>query len=150
MVENIKELLKLHEGITHEVYLDNENSSIVPQEVVDAMLPYYNRKAYGNPTLTHKPGWEAFETIMGSFQKISRYMGAKNLEEVTFTPSETEANNLAIMGSCFAQKTKGKKIVISEIEPINVLQVAEMMGKFGFSTTKIPVTNEGFINLEKL
>jgi cysteine desulfurase len=150
MVENVKELLKLHQGITHEVYLDNENSSIVPQEVVDAMLPYYNKKAYGNPTLTHKPGWEAFEVIMNSFQKISKYIGAKNLEELTFTPSETEANNLAIMGSCFAQKGKGKKIVISEIEPINVLQVAEMMGKFGFSTTKIPVDNEGFVNLEKL
>ena len=150
MVENVKELLKLHEGITHEVYLDNENSSIVPQEVVDAMLPYYNKKAYGNPTLTHKPGWEAFEVIMNSFQKISKYMGAKNLEELTFTPSETEANNLAIMGSAFAQKAKGKKIIISEIEPINVLQVAEMMGKFGFSTIKIPVDHEGFINLEKL
>jgi cysteine desulfurase len=150
MVENVKELLKLHEGITHEVYLDNENSSIVPQQVVDAMLPYYNKKAYGNPTLTHKPGWEAFEVIMNSFQKISKYMGAKNLEELTFTPSETEANNLAIMGSCFAQKGKGKKIVISEIEPINVLQVAEMMGKFGFTTQKIPVDHEGFINLEKL
>jgi cysteine desulfurase len=150
MVENIKELLKLHEGITHEVYLDNENSCIVPQEIVDAMLPYFNKKAYGNPSLTHKPGWEAFEVIMNSFQKISRFLGAKNLEELTFTPSETEANNLAIMGSCFAQKGKGKKIVISEIEPINVLQVAEMMGKFGFSTTKIPVDHEGFINLEKL
>jgi cysteine desulfurase len=150
MVENVKELLKLHEGITHEVYLDNENSSIVPQEVVDAMLPYWNKKAYANPTLTHKPGWEAFDTIMGCFQKISRYIGAKNLEEITFTPSETEANNLAIMGSCFLQKNKGKKIIISEIEPINVLQVAEMMSKFGFSTTKIPVNSEGFINLEKL
>jgi cysteine desulfurase len=150
MVENVKELLKLHEGITHEVYLDNENSSIVPQQVVDAMLPYFNKTAYGNPTLTHKPGWEAFEVIMNSFQKVSKYMGAKMLEEITFTPSETEANNLAIMGSCFAQKSKGKKIVISEIEPINVLQVAEMMGKYGFSTTKIPVDHEGFINLEKL
>ncbi len=150
MVENVKDLLKLHEGITHEVYLDNENSCIVPQQVVDAMLPYFNKIAYGNPTLTHKPGWEAFEVIMNSFQKISKYMGAKILEEITFTPSETEANNLAIMGSCFAQKSKGKKIVISEIEPINVLQVAEMMGKFGFSTTKIPVDHEGFINLEKL
>jgi cysteine desulfurase len=150
MVENVKELLKLHEGITHEVYLDNENSCIVPQQVVDAMLPYFNKIAYGNPTLTHKPGWEAFEVIMNSFQKISKYMGAKILEEITFTPSETEANNLAIMGSCFAQKSKGKKIVISEIEPINVLQVAEMMGKYGFSTTKIPVDHEGFINLEKL
>jgi cysteine desulfurase len=87
---------------------------------------------------------------MNSFQKISKYMGAKILEEITFTPSETEANNLAIMGSCFAQKNKGKKIVISEIEPINVLQVSEMMGKYGFSTTKIPVDHEGFINLEKL
>jgi cysteine desulfurase len=48
------------------------------------------------------------------------------------------------------QKLKGKKIVISEIEPINVLQTAEMMSKFGFSTIKIPVNNEGFIDLEKL
>jgi len=150
MVENVKELLKLHEGIKHEVYLDNENSSIVPKEVVDAMLPYFDQKAYGNPTLTHKPGWEAFEVIMNSFQKISKFMGAKILEEITFTPSETEANNLAIMGSAFALKNKGKKIIISEIEPINVLQVAEMMQKFGFTTTKIPVDHEGFINLEKL
>ena len=150
MVENVKELLKLHEGITHEVYLDNENSSIVSKEVVDAMLPYFNKTAYGNPTLTHKPGWEAFEVIMNSFKKISRYIGAKNLEEITFTPSETEANNLAIMGATFAQKSIGKKIVISEIEPINVLQVAEMMQKYGFTTQKIPVNNEGLINLEKL
>ncbi|MCW4000281.1 MAG: cysteine desulfurase [Candidatus Bathyarchaeota archaeon] len=150
MVENVRELLKLHEGIQREVYLDNENSSQVPAEVIDAMAPYWNQKAYGNPTLTHKPGWEAFETVMGCFTKISRFMGAKNPEELTFTPSETEANNLAIQAACFAKKAKGKKIVISEIEPINVLQVAELMGKFGFSTTKIPVDHEGFVNLEKL
>jgi cysteine desulfurase len=150
MVENVKELLKLHEGITHEVYLDNENSTIVPQEIVDEMLPYFNKKAYGNPTLTHKPGWEAFEVIMNCFQKISRSVGAKNLEDITFTPGETEANNLAIVGSAFAQKSKGKKIVISEIEPINVLQVAEMMQKFGFTMQKVPVDHDGFIDLEKL
>ena len=109
MVENVKELLKLHEGITHEVYLDNENSSIVSKEVVDSMLPYFNKTAYGNPTLTHKPGWEAFEVIMNSFKKISHYIGAKNLEEITFTPSETEANNLAIMGSCVCTEKQGQK-----------------------------------------
>ncbi len=150
VVENVKELLKAHAGITHEVYLDNENSTMVPQEVVDAMLPYYNQRAYGNPTLTHKPGWEAFETIMESAQKIARFISAKILEEVNFTPSETEANNLALMGSAFANKSKGTKIVISEIEPINVLQVTELLKKFGFTTTKIPVDSEGFINLEKL
>jgi cysteine desulfurase len=150
MVENVKELLKAHEGITHEVYLDNENSTMVPQEVIDNMLPYYNQRAYGNPTLTHKPGWEAFEIIMESAQKISKFLGAKIVEEITFTPGETEANNLALMGSAFANKHKGKKIVISEIEPINVLHVTELLQKFGFTTTKIPVDREGFLNLEKL
>jgi len=150
LVENVKELLKAHEGITHEVYLDNENSTMVPKEVVDAMLPYYSQRAYGNPTLTHKPGWEAFETIMESAQKISNFLGAKILEEITFTPGETEANNLALMGAAFANKHKGKKIVISEIEPINVLHVTDLLQKFGFATTKIPVDREGFLNLEKL
>ncbi|MGB9914602.1 MAG: cysteine desulfurase family protein [Candidatus Bathyarchaeales archaeon] len=150
MVENVRELLKAHEGITREVYLDNENSTVVPQEVVDAMLPYYSRRAYGNPTLTHKPGWEAFEAIMTAAQKISRLIGAKILEELTFTPGETEANNLALMGAAFANKHRGRKIVISAIEPINVLHVAELLQKFGYSVNKVPVDSEGFINLERL
>jgi cysteine desulfurase len=150
MIENVKELLKAHEGLEREVYLDNENSSIVPREVIDAMLPYYDQIAYGNPTLTHKPGWEALETIMESTQKIAKFLGCKTLEEVNFTPGETEANNLALMGTAFSMKDKGKKIVISEIEPISVLQVTEMLKKYGYTTIKIPVNNEGFIDLEKL
>jgi cysteine desulfurase len=150
MVENVKQLLKAHEGIKHEVYLDIENSSIVPKEIIEAMLPYYDQRAYGNPTLTHKPGWEAFETIMKSAQKISTFLGCKTLEEVNFTPGETEANNLALIGTVSSIKDKGKKIVISEIEPISVLYVTEMLQKHGFSTAKIPVDSEGFIDLEKL
>jgi cysteine desulfurase len=150
VVENVKELLKLHEGIKREVYLDNENSSIVPQEIVDAMLPYYNKKAYGNPTLTHKPGWEAFTAIMNASQTIADSIGAKILEEINFTPGETEANNLALMGATSANKDKGKKLVISEIEPINVMNVTDLMKKNGYTTTKIPVNPEGVINLEKL
>jgi cysteine desulfurase len=150
MVENVKNLLKAHEGIKHEVYLDNENSTAVPKEVIDSMLPYYSQCGYGNPTLTHKLGWEAFETIMSASKKISKFLGAKILEEITFTPGATEANNLAIIGAALANKHKGKKIVISAIEPINVLHVTELLQKFGFTTTKIPVDPEGFINLEKL
>ena len=150
MVENVRDLLKAHEGVKHEVYLDNENSTVVPKDVVDTMIPYYNQRGYGNPTLTHKPGWEAFETIMESSRKISKFLGAKILEEITFTPGETEANNLALMGAAFANKPQGKKIVISAIEPINVLHVTELLRKFGFSTTRIPVDPEGVLDLEKL
>jgi cysteine desulfurase len=151
MVENVKELLKLHEGIKREVYLDNENSTAVPPEVVDAMLPYFNKTAYGNPTLTHKPGWEAFNAIMEASKKIADSVGAKILEEINFTPGESEANNLALMGAAAANPTKGKKIVISEIEPINVLNITELMKKQGYTTTKVPVSKEeGVLDLEKL
>ncbi|MGQ9551293.1 MAG: cysteine desulfurase family protein [Candidatus Bathycorpusculaceae bacterium] len=150
MVENVRELLKAHESVKREVYLDIENSSMVPKEVVDAMMPYYNRRAYGNPTLTHKPGWEAFETIMESAQMIAASLGCRNVEEINFTPGETEANNLALMGTAFAMKSKGKKIVISEIEPIGVLHVTDLLQKFSFATRKVPVDKEGFINLERL
>ena len=150
MIENVRELLKAHEGLKREVYLDIENSSMVPKEVIDAMLPYYNQRAYGNPTLTHKPGWEAFEAIMEFSQEIATFLGCKTLEEVNFTPGETEANNLALMGTALSIKDKGKKIVISEIEPLSVLHVVDMLTKHGFSAAKIPVDSEGFINLRKL
>ncbi|MEM3839597.1 MAG: cysteine desulfurase family protein [Candidatus Bathyarchaeia archaeon] len=150
MVENVRELLKAHEGLKREVYLDIENSSMVPTEVVEAMLPYFNQRAYGNPTLTHKPGWEAFEAIMESAQKIAGFMGCKNLEEVNFTPGETEANNLALLGATLQMRGKGKKIVISEVEPLSIMHVAEMLTRFGFTVTKIPVDGEGLVSLEKL
>ncbi|HXX88311.1 MAG TPA: cysteine desulfurase family protein [Candidatus Acidoferrum sp.] len=150
MIENVKELLKAHENLKREVYLDNENSSIVPNEVIKAMIPYYNRRGFGNPTLTHKPGWEAFETIMESTQMVASFLGCGTLENINFTPGETEADNLALMGTVLSKSAKGGKIVISEVEPLGVLNVAEMLQKRGFTLTKIPVDVEGLINLEKL
>ncbi|MBS7646899.1 MAG: cysteine desulfurase family protein [Candidatus Bathyarchaeia archaeon] len=150
MMENVRELLKAHEGLKHEVYLDIENSSFVHPEVVEVMLPYFNKRAIGNPTLTHKPGWEAYEAIMESAQKIASYLGCRSIEEVNFTPGETEANNLALLGAASQMRMKGAKIVISEIEPLSVIHVAEMMAQQGFLVVKIPVNSEGFVNLEKL
>ena len=148
MSSSVKELLDAHIGIEKEVYLDIENSSPVPNEVLEAMLPYFNQKSYGNPTLTHKPGWEAYETIIESAQKIASFLGASNPEEVNFTPGETEANNLAIMGTVL-KKGKGK-IVVSEIEPLSILHVCDMLEKRGMKTVKVSVDNEGFVNLEEL
>ena len=147
MIENIRELLKAHEALKREVYLDVENSSLVPKEVIDAMLPYYSQRAYGNPTLTHKPGWEAFETIMESAQKVATFLGCRTLEEVNFTPGETEANNLSLLGTAIPRKDKGRKIVISEIEPLSILHVTDLLTKYGFVTVKIPVDGEGSLNL---
>ncbi|MEM2119005.1 MAG: cysteine desulfurase family protein, partial [Candidatus Bathyarchaeia archaeon] len=91
-----------------------------------------------------------FEAVMESAQKIAGYLGSTVAEEVNFTPGESEANNLALVGTALSKKDKGKKIVISEIEPLSILHVAEMLQKTGFTVVKIPVNNEGFIDLEKL
>ncbi|MEM0314282.1 MAG: aminotransferase class V-fold PLP-dependent enzyme, partial [Candidatus Bathyarchaeia archaeon] len=150
MIGNVKELIKAHEGLKREVYLDIENGGVVANEVLESMLPYFNQRGYGNPTLTHKPGWEAYETIIESTQKIAGFLGCKNIEEINFTPGETEANNLALLGSTLKMRGRNKKIVISQVEPLSVTYAAEMLKEYGFSVVKIPVDNEGFINLQKL
>ncbi|MBS7247954.1 MAG: cysteine desulfurase family protein [Candidatus Jordarchaeales archaeon] len=147
---DVEELIKAHGELKREVYLDFENSSPVPGEILEVMLPYFNRVAYGNPTLTHKPGWEAYEAISKSAEKIASFIGSKEPEEINFTPGETEANNLALIGAALRRKEKGRKILVSEVEPLSILHVCRMLENYGFTTVNVPVDEEGFINLERL
>ena len=150
MFESVEKLIKAHERVEREVYLDSENSSVVPAEVVEAMVPYFSEKAYGNPTVTHKLGWMAYETIQKASEQVAGYAGASSIEEVNFTPSETEANNLALIGTALANRKKGNRIVISEIEPLSIIFSSNILEKYGFEVQKIPVDKEGFVRLENL
>ncbi|MFH0897784.1 MAG: cysteine desulfurase family protein [Candidatus Bathyarchaeota archaeon] len=150
MTGNVEELIKAHRGVKREVYLDLENSSQVPREVVKAMIPYFSKKAYGNPTITHKPGWMAYETIMKASEQIARYIDASSAEEINFTPGETESNNLALIGSALANRKRGSKIIISDIEPLSITFSSQILEKRGFKVVKIPVNKEGFVDLDKL
>jgi len=150
MFESVEKLIKAHERVEREVYLDSENSSVVPAEVVEAMVPYFSEKAYGNPTVTHKLGWMAYETIQKASERVAGYAGASSIEEVNFTPSETEANNLALIGTALANRKKGNRIVISEIEPLSIIFSSNILEKYGFEVQKIPVDKEGFVRLENL
>ncbi|UCF59601.1 MAG: cysteine desulfurase [Candidatus Bathyarchaeota archaeon] len=143
-------MIKAHEGIEREVYLDLENCSPIPREIVEAMIPYFSEKAYGNPTVTHKLGWMAYEEIQKASGRLAEYVGASSIEEVNLTPGETEANNLALIGTALANKKKGNKIVISEIEPLSITFASKILEKYGFKVEKIPVNREGFVSLEKL
>jgi len=132
--------------VEREVYLDLENSTPVPQEVLEEMLPYFSSKAYGNPTLTHRQGWEAYETIVEAASFVAKLIGASSPEELCFTSGEVEANNLAILGSVAGKKGK---IVVSKIDPLTILLPAEMLEKRGFEVERVPVDSEGFINLDE-
>lgn len=145
-LDGVRNLISYHDEVEREVYLDLENSAPVPGEVLQEMLPYFASKAYGNPTLTHKQGWEAYETIMEAADFIAKLIGACSPEEICFTSGEVEASSLAILGSVW--KGKGK-IVVSAIDPLNILLPVEMLEKRGFKVVRIPVNSEGFINLEE-
>ncbi|MFW6111342.1 MAG: cysteine desulfurase family protein [Thermoproteota archaeon] len=150
MFSSVDKLIEAHKGLEREVYLDGENSSPLPQEVVEAMLPYFSEKAYGNPTITHKPGWMAYETVQRASEQIASYLGAELVEEINFTPGGTEANNLALIGTALANRHKGNKIVTSEIDPLSVVFSSKILKDYGFTMEKVPVNDEGFVNLEEL
>ncbi|MHA1860112.1 MAG: aminotransferase class V-fold PLP-dependent enzyme, partial [Candidatus Asgardarchaeia archaeon] len=150
LTKSIKELLEFHGKPKREVYLDTENSGWVAPEVLEEMLPYFNKRAYGNPAITHKVGWESYEALREAALKISRLIGAGSPQNIAFTHSGTEANNLAIMGYLMGKKGLGRKVIVSSIEHLSVIHTAEHMQKYGFKVIKLPVDEEGRVDLDKL
>lgn len=149
-MSHIHELLKKHGKPPREVYFDHENSGWVPPEVVEEMLPFFNLKGYGHPAITNLPGWEAYEVVEMTRRLVMKVIGAKQEDDIVFTHSGTEANNLAIIGTALANRKKGKKIVISSIEHPSVIYPAQELEKMGFHIVMVPVDKEGFVDPEIL
>lgn len=145
----VSEFLKEHGKPLREVYLDHENSGWVPPEVVDAMLPYFNKKGYGHPSITNLPGWEAYEVIESTIENINKTIKARD-GELVITHSGTEANNLAIIGSALARGKERNKIIVSSIEHVSVIFPARFLEENGYRVVMIPVDKEGFVDPDML
>ena len=130
------------------VYLDYAATTPVLPEVLEAMLPYL-REAYGNPQSLHSWGDEAREAIEKAREQVASLI-AGNPEEIIFTSSGSEANNLAIKGLAQAQASKGKHIVVSAIEHFSVLHAARTLEKAGFELTVVPVDKYGLVDPDEV
>lgn len=126
------------------VYFDYAATTPVDPRVVKAMLPFLSEK-FGNSVSFHQYGREARKALDKSRQIIAFALGAKP-EEVIFTSSATESNNLALKGIAFANKNKGKHIIISAIEHDCILESSKWLAKQGFKITKLPVDKYGVVN----
>ncbi len=125
------------------VYLDNASTTPVDKEVLSQMLPYFSEK-FGNSSSTHKLGQEATVAIDDARKTVSDFFSC-NEDEVIFTGSATEANNLFIQGV-----VKGKEnphIITSAIEHDAVLDTVKNCGT---DYTILSVDKDGFIRLEEL
>lgn len=146
--KRIESLLASHGGAKREVYLDLENSGLIFEEALERMIEAYREHGYGHPSITHKPGWSAYEIILEAIENLMSMIGVED-GEITFTHSGTEANNLAIMGLARANPDR-RRIIYSSIEHLSIKFPAESLKEYGFEAVEIPVNSEGFIDLDKL
>src|SRR3989442_3117654 len=91
------------------VYLDNAATTPVRPEVLEAMLPYLGREAFGNPSSAHRFGRTARAGLDEAKRSVAECLGVEP-GQVIFTSGGTEADNLAIIGSALAARDRGRPV----------------------------------------
>ena len=130
------------------VYVDNAAATTVLPEVRQSMLPFQD-ELFGNPQSLHDWGDAAREAMAVARAKVARLIGA-SAEEIVFTSSGTESNNLAVKGLALARQKKGKHLVVSAIEHFSVLHSARTLEKMGFELTMVPVDKYGMVDPDEV
>ena len=127
------------------IYLDYAAATPLDPTVERVILKY--TKVFGNPSSLHGFGQAAKAILDQSRTKIGRVLNCRP-EELVFTGSGTEADNLAILG---AARAEGKgHIITTQIEHHAILRACEQLEREGFKVTYLPVDGNGFIKPEQV
>lgn len=129
------------------IYFDNNDTTPLHPEALDAMLPYLQGK-FGNPSSLHALGLEAETALDEARETVAGAVGASP-KELVFTSGATESNNLAILGAARARPER-KHLIISAIEHASVLEIAKRLQGEGYRVTKLPVDGYGYFSLDTL
>ena len=97
------------------IYLDNNATTRVADEVREAMLPFLEA-VHGNPSSIHGVGRDAREAVDNARRQVAKLINTRP-RRIIFTGGGSEADNLAFKGVAFAHQDKGKHIVTTSIEP---------------------------------
>lgn len=131
-----------------EVYLDNSATTRVFPEVAELMTKIM-LEDYGNPSSMHFKGVQAEQHIKHAKEQIARLLKV-NEKEIFFTSGGTEADNLALIGTCMANRRAGTHVITTKIEHPAILQTMRYLEEQGFRVTYLPVDKTGRIRLEDL
>ena len=129
------------------IYLDNNATSQVAPEVLEAMMPYF-RDLYGNPSSMHTFGGQVGQKIRVAREQVAALLGALP-EEIVFTSCGTESDNSAIRSALVTRPDK-KHIVISRVEHPAVRTLCAQLNTEGYRITELPVDKNGILDLENL
>jgi cysteine desulfurase len=128
------------------IYLDNNATTQIDPQVLEAMLPFLTNN-FANASSTHAFGLGANDAVKNARQQIADLIGSQP-HEIVFTSGATEAINLAIKGVAEIYQSKGKHIITVQTEHSAVLDVCEFLGTKGFEITYLPVKPDGMIDME--
>jgi cysteine desulfurase len=129
------------------IYLDNNATTKVDPEVVEAMLPYLTQD-YGNPSSMHTFGGQVGKAVKQARQQVAALIGADD-SEIIFTSCGTEGDNAAIRAALQAQPDK-RHIVTTQVEHPAVLNVCKQLETQGYTVTYLSVNRQGQIDLDEL
>lgn len=129
------------------VYLDNNATTRVADEVKEAMLPYLS-EYYGNPSSMHTFGGQVHRRIEIAREQTAALINA-DPEEIIFTSCGTESDNTAIM-SCLEAVPHKKHIITTRVEHPAVLNFSKAMARKGYRVTFLPVDRSGKLDLDEL
>jgi cysteine desulfurase len=126
------------------VYLDNNATTPVLAEVLDAMRPYYDEH-FGNASSIHHHGQETRAAVERARESVAKLLGCRPAE-VVFTSGGTEADNLAIFGLV----RPGDHVVTSTIEHHAVLNSCKHLEDRGVEVTYVPVDRRCLVNPDEV
>ena len=127
------------------VYFDNNATTKVAPEVLDAMLPYF-RDLYGNPSSMHSFGGEIARHLDRAREEVAHFINA-DPEEIIFTSCATESDNTAIRG-CAEYYGRELKIVTTAVEHPAVLQPCRRLKALGHCVVELPVDSAGRLDID--
>ena len=131
-----------------EIYFDNNATTPVLPEVVEAMRPFLT-ELYGNPSSIHRFGSQVAQSIHEARQRVAAAIGASDPVEVMFTSCGTEGDNAAIRGMLEARPDK-RHIVTTLVEHPAVMGLCQHLEKKGYRVTWLGVNQDGMLDLNEL
>ena len=136
---------------TTPIYLDYAATTPVRPEVLEAMLPYLGREAFGNPSSSHRFGRTARAGLEQARREVAQAVGVEPTQ-VVFTSGGTEADNHAVIGGCLAARARGAamRAVVSAIEHKAVLAAAHQVVHLGGEEEILSVDGHGVVELDAL
>ncbi len=130
-----------------EIYLDNNATTRISPEVLDAMLPYLT-DLYGNPSSMHTFGGQIHRKIEVARAQVAALINA-DPDEIIFTSCGTESDNTALM--CAAESYPHKKhIITTRVEHPAVLNFCRHLARKGYRVTFLTVNHEGKLDTDLL